>query len=216
MVITSRNQENVDAAQRELAVLGGSVGGFACDVSDSASVQRVMKYVLDKYGPVDILVNNAGVTKDNLLALMGEEDWDEVIRTNLKGAFNCTKAVIRGMIKKRWGRILNVSSVIGLKGNAGQANYAASKAGLIGFTKSLALELAPRNITANAIAPGFIETAMTAKIPEAERAKALERIPLGRFGSPQEVASLIAFLVSDEAGYITGQVISIDGGLLTA
>ena len=164
-------------------------------------------------GRVDILVNNAGITRDNLLLRMSEAEWDAVLSVNLKGAFNCTRAVVRAMVKQRYGRIINISSVIGLRGNAGQANYAASKAGLIGLTKASAQELASRQITVNAIAPGFIETQMTQKIPEESRKRLLELIPQKKLGQPEDVARLAVFLASDDASYITGEVIRVDGGM---
>ncbi len=184
------------------------------DVSDAQQAQHLAQSALDAFGTIDILVNNAGIRRDNLLVRMSEPDWDAVIDTNLKGAFHCCKAVQRTLLRKRYGRIINVSSVVGIKGNAGQANYAAAKAGLIGLTKSLAKELAPRSITVNAVAPGFIETEMTASLTEDVVASALANIPLGRLGQPGEVASLVSFLASDLAAYITGQVLCIDGGMI--
>lgn len=188
---------------------------LTCDVSDAKQVEEVVKKTLDTLGRIDILVNNAGVTRDQLLALMAESDWDSVLSTNLKGCFLFTKAVTKPMIRQRWGRIINLSSVIGIMGNAGQANYAASKGGIIAFTKSVARELAKRNITVNAIAPGFIETAMTAQLKEEAKKELLNQIPLGRFGVPEDVAHSAVFLASDEASYITGQVLQVCGGLLT-
>ena len=173
----------------------------------------MMKQVLDEYGRVDILVNNAGITRDNLLPRLREEDWDAVINVNLKGAYNCARAVMRPMLKARWGRIINISSVVGLTGNAGQANYAAAKAGLLGFTRSLARELGSRNITVNAVAPGYITTDMTAGLSEENKARMLQNVPLGRFGAPEEVAAAVAFLAGETAGYITGQLIVVDGGM---
>jgi len=188
---------------------------LTCDVSNAKQVDEVIKKTLDTLSRIDILVNNAGVTRDQLLALMTESDWDSVLSTNLKGCFLFTKAVTRPMIKQRSGRIINLSSVIGIMGNAGQANYAASKGGIIAFTKSVARELAKRNITVNAIAPGFIETAMTAELKEEAKKELLNQIPLGRFGVPDDVAHSAVFLASDEAGYITGQVLQVCGGMLT-
>jgi 3-oxoacyl-[acyl-carrier protein] reductase len=185
------------------------------DVTDSQVVVSAVKEVSSSMGNINILVNNAGITRDNLLVRMKESDWDQVLQINLKGVFNCTKAVIRGMMSSRWGRIISISSVVGIMGNAGQANYAASKAGIIGFTKSIAREVGSRNITANAIAPGFIKTEMTDKLPEEVKKDYLSRIPLGRFGKVEDVCNLVYFLASEEASYITGQVIQVDGGLLT-
>ena len=183
------------------------------DVSDLADTEAGIKQVLDRFGQLDILVNNAGITRDGLLVRMSEEDWDAVISINLKGAFNCSKAVARPMMKARGGRIISISSVVGVIGNPGQANYAASKAGLIGFTKTLARELAARNITVNAVAPGFIETDMTAKMTDEARDYMLGQVPLGRPGSPDDVANAVLFLASDQASYITGQVLQINGGM---
>jgi 3-oxoacyl-[acyl-carrier protein] reductase len=186
----------------------------AGDISKSEDVEALFKAANDTFGGVDILVNNAGITRDNLLARMEEKDWDLVLTVNLKGAFLCTKAASRGMMKKRYGRIVNISSVVGIMGNAGQANYSASKAGLIGLTKSTARELASRNITANAVAPGYIATDMTKDLPEEAKAKHLQSVPLGRPGTPQDISGAVLFLVSEAASYITGQVIHIDGGML--
>ena len=185
------------------------------DVGDSSKVDSAVAGVISALGKIDILVNNAGITRDNLLLRMTEEDFDAVIRTNLKGTFLLTKTVSRHMIKQRSGRIINMSSVVGLMGNAGQSNYSAAKAGIIGFTKSMARELGSRGVTVNAIAPGFIQTAMTAALPETVRNAFLQQIPLGRFAEPEEVAELALYLASDAAGYVTGQIIGINGGLYT-
>ncbi|MBE0477798.1 3-oxoacyl-[acyl-carrier-protein] reductase [Candidatus Aerophobetes bacterium] len=187
---------------------------FKVDVSELTLVKEAVSKVIDKFSHIDILVNNAGITRDKLILRMREEEWDSVIQINLKGVFNCIKAVSPFMLRRKNGRIVNISSIIGLRGNAGQANYAASKAGIIGLTKSCAREFAARKITVNAVAPGFIQTGMTEKLMEKEKAKKfISQIPLGRVGSPREVASLIGYLCSDEASYITGEVIRIDGGL---
>ncbi|MDP2859396.1 MAG: 3-oxoacyl-[acyl-carrier-protein] reductase [Bacillota bacterium] len=205
-----------DAAGEVVATIragGGEAFPLRADVSDAGQVESMVEEIVRRYGTVDILVNNAGVTRDALLVRMKEADWDKVVGSNLKSVYNCTKAVCRLMMKQRWGRIINISSTVGLHGNAGQANYAASKAGIIGFTKSIAKELAPRGITVNAVAPGFIETDMTAVLGEDVKASYLSRIPLGRFGTPDDVAHVVVFLASDGASYITGQTVAIDGGL---
>ena len=212
-VMMTGTGESVHKACEELRKKGFNVSSFAGDISDAATAQSLIDVTVDTYGSVDVLVNNAGITRDKLLIRMEEEDWDDVLRINLKGTFLCTKAAIRLMMKKRSGRIINISSIVGLMGNVGQANYAASKAGIIGFTKSIAKEFASRGITCNAIAPGFIETSMTDALSEEIKEMYLKGIPLGRFGTPSEVADLAVFLASDKASYITGQVINIDGGL---
>ena len=200
-------------AQAIAAELGERAVGVACDVGKMPQVESAVAAAEKALGPIDVLVNNAGITRDNLLLRMSDTEWDEVLEANLKGAFNTTRSVLKGMMKRRAGRIINISSVIGLSGNKGQANYAASKAGLIGFTKSVAKEYGSRNILVNAIAPGFIETDMTGALPEEARAAMLGGISLGRFGRPEDVAGAVLFLASELAGYITGQVLVIDGGL---
>ncbi|MBA2874025.1 3-oxoacyl-[acyl-carrier-protein] reductase [Thermaerobacillus caldiproteolyticus] len=198
----------------EIVNMGGEAFAIQADVSNAEAVDRMVKEVLDRFERLDILVNNAGVTRDNLLMRMKEEEWDEVINTNLKGVFNCTKAVTRPMMKQRYGRIVNVASVVGVIGNAGQANYVAAKAGVIGLTKTAAKELASRNITVNAIAPGFITTDMTDRLSEDIRTEMLKQIPLARFGEPEDIAKVVAFLVSDAANYMTGQTLHVDGGMV--
>lgn len=192
---------------------GGRAEAFQADVSDFQQAQALIKFAIDTFGDLHILVNNAGITRDQVIMLMSEEDWDEVIRVNLKSTFNCSKAAVRHMMRKRYGRIINITSVAGQMGNAGQTNYAASKAGQIGFTKALAREVAARNITVNAIAAGYIETDIWANVPEAMREQVLRLIPLGRKGEPEEIAYAVAFLASDQAAYITGQVLGVDGGM---
>jgi 3-oxoacyl-[acyl-carrier protein] reductase len=193
---------------------GGGGRGYACDVSDSAACTALIAAVEADIGPVGILVNNAGIARDNVLVRLRDEDWQAVFDTNLKGAFNTTRAVARGMMKRRSGRIVNIASVVGLTGNRGQANYAASKAGMVGFSKSVALELASRGVLVNVVAPGFIETDMTAELPEEARAALSERIPLGRIGRPEDVAGVVRFLAGPAGSYMTGQVIVVDGGMV--
>jgi 3-oxoacyl-[acyl-carrier protein] reductase len=201
-------------AEAVAAEIGGDAKGFACDIGQPEQVTKLVSDVEAAFGGLDILVNNAGITKDNLMLRMKDEDWNSVLETNLRSAFIAIRAAQRGMMKKRWGRIINIASVVGLIGNAGQANYAASKAGLIGLSKSVAKELASRNILCNVVAPGFISTDMTdAMTPEAVAALAAQ-IPLARFGAPQDVAGVVAFLASEHAGYITGQVLTVDGGMV--
>lgn len=207
------NLAKAQEVQAEIEAQGGQAILVQGNVADFETVQAIVKTVTEKFGTVDILVNNAGITRDNLLIKMSESDFDDVIATNLKGVFNCTKAVARLMMKQRSGRIINLSSVVGLTGNVSQANYAAAKAGVIGFTKSTAKELASRNVTVNAVAPGFISTDMTDVLSDKVREELLKGIPAGRIGDAEDVANLVAFLVSDQADYITGQVISVDGGM---
>lgn len=209
------SDEKAKALEKELAGTGGTVKGYKSDAADFEAAQKLIDRVVDEFGQVDILVNNAGITRDTLLMRMTEEQWDEVIRVNLKSVFNLTKAVIRPMMKARSGSIVNMSSVVGVKGNAGQANYSASKAGILGFTKSVALELGSRNIRSNAIAPGFIETEMTGALDEKTVQGWREAIPMKRGGTPEDVANLAVFLASDMSAYITGQTIHVDGGMLT-
>jgi len=210
-------QRNAAAADETVAAITAADGAaisIQADVSVSADVERLFKTVIDQYGTVDILVNNAGITRDTLLLRMKEDDFDTVIDTNLRGVYLCTKAALRPMTRARSGRIINITSVVGLIGNAGQSNYAAAKAGIIGFTRAVAREMASRGITVNAVAPGYIETELTAGLGEQARAAILEAIPLRRFGTPQDVANLVCFLASDAAAYITGQTLTVDGGMV--
>jgi len=212
--VVSRTQENSEKVAAEIRALGRKAWAFAVDVADAAAVSAAAEKILAEAGKVDILVNNAGVTRDGLLMRMSDADWDTVLDTNLKGAFLVTKAFSRAMIKARTGRIINISSVIGLIGNAGQSNYAASKAGLIGFTQSCAREFAGRGITVNAIAPGFIETDMTAELNEALRAEILKKIPLGMLGQSDDIAAAALYLAGTSGRYVTGQVLTVDGGMV--
>jgi len=216
IVVADVNLEIAQKTAMEIEVLGRKALALEMDVTNYEKVEEGINKILDKMGKVDILVNNAGITKDNLLLRMSQADWDAVINVNLKGTFNCIKAVCRPMIKQRSGRIISIASIIGLMGNPGQANYAASKAGIIALTKTVAKELASRNINANAVAPGFIQTEMTAGLAEDIKKKMLEAIPLAKLGTPGDVANLCLFLASDESSYITGQTIIIDGGMVMA
>ncbi|MBE8951526.1 MAG: 3-oxoacyl-[acyl-carrier-protein] reductase [Quinella sp. 1Q7] len=208
------NSSKAESVRNEIESAGGTAMLVQGDVSNFETVNSLVKQVVDAWGRLDILINNAGITRDNLLLKMSEDDFDRVIATNLKGVFNCTKAVTRLMMKQRGGRIVNMSSVVGLKGNISQANYAAAKAGIIGFTKTAARELASRGVTVNAVAPGLINTDMTAALSEKVKEVMLQEIPAGRMGTPEDVANAVAFLVSDQAAYITGQVLSVDGGMV--
>lgn len=203
-------QETIDA----IKAVGGEAIAVQADVSQAEAVEALVKQTLDTFGRIDILVNNAGITRDNLLLRMKEDDWDAVMNTNLKGIFHCTKQVSRVMIKQKSGKIINMTSVVGVMGNAGQSNYAAAKAGVIGFTKSMAKELAPRGITVNAVAPGFITTDMTSVLSDQVKSEMANSIPLGRMGNPEDVAAAVVFLASKSAGYITGQTLHVDGGMV--
>ena len=208
------NAGAADEVVREIGANDGQALALQADVSRSEDVERLFKAVLDRYSKIDILVNNAGITRDTLLLRMKEDDFDAVIDTNLRGVFLCTKAALRPMTKARGGRIINITSVVGLMGNAGQSNYAAAKAGIIGFTKSAAREMASRGITINAVAPGYIETELTGVLSDQFKTAILDNIPLGRLGTPQDVANLVCFLASDAAAYITGQTLTVDGGMV--
>ncbi|MDX1673414.1 MAG: 3-oxoacyl-[acyl-carrier-protein] reductase [Longimicrobiales bacterium] len=212
VVVTSRSEETAAAVAAELP--GDGHLGAGCDVADRAAVDALIERIDEEVGPLDIVVNNAGVTDDNILVRLSDEAWDRVIDTNLKGAFNVVRAVSRGMMKRRSGRIINITSVVGLTGNRGQVNYAASKAGLLGLTKSVAKELASRNVLCNAVAPGFIETDMTADLTDEARSTLQGQIALGRLGDPEDVAGVVAFLAGPDASYMTGQVLVVDGGMV--
>ena len=213
IALAARNEAKLEAVAAEIAAAGGQAKPFLMDVSDEASIRAAAKAATAHFGTVEILVNNAGITRDTLLLRMKRADWDAVMTTNLTGAFPLTQALLNPMLRARWGRIINVSSVVGRTGQAGQANYAASKAGLIGFTRSMAREVASRSVTVNAVAPGYIETAMTSVLEDKQREALLSHIPLGRAGTDEEVAHAVAFLASPQAGYITGHVLDINGGL---
>ncbi|MBI4552785.1 MAG: 3-oxoacyl-[acyl-carrier-protein] reductase [Candidatus Latescibacteria bacterium] len=216
VVVTSREQQRAEDAAGRLRADGGAAIGLATVVHEAASAAAMVGRVLEQFGAIHILVNNAATVRDNLLLRMKPQDWDDVIRVNLGGVFHCTQAVSRTMLKQRAGRIINLTSIVGVIGNAGQANYAASKAGIIGFTKSVARELASRGITVNAVAPGLIETDMTSGLPQTVREAFIADTPLGRAGLPEDVAGVVAFLASDDGAFITGQVIHVDGGLVMA
>lgn len=212
----ARNEEKLQALAAEIGVSGGKAAPLSLDVSDSGAIAAAIKRVLEERGRIDILVNNAGITRDNLLMRMKPEDWEIVLKTNLDGAYHCIRAVLPGMVKQRYGRIINIASVVAQTGNAGQANYIASKAGLIGLTKAVAAEVASRSITVNAVAPGYIKTPMTQKLPDAVRQKILSLVPLQRIGTDREVAQAVRFLASDEASYITGHCLNVNGGMYMA
>jgi len=213
VVNSSKSAEAAEEVASEIRANGGQAVAVVADVSVQADAEQLVKSAIDTYGRIDILVNNAGTTRDTLLMRMSEADWDAVLDLNLKGTFFCTKAAVRPMLRSKGGRIINITSVSGLAGNAGQANYAASKAGLVGFTKSVARELASRSITCNAVAPGYVPTALTNVLPDNLKAKVIEAIPLGRVGSAEEIAAAVVYLASDEAAYVTGHVLTVDGGM---
>ena len=214
VAVTARSQEKLDELVKEITAAGGKAAAFALDVANEEQIKTVFKDAITQLGKIDILVNNAGITKDTLIMRMKRADWDALINTNLTSAYLCTQQVISSMLKQRWGRIINITSVFGQTGQAGQANYASSKAGLIGLTMALAREVASRNITCNAVAPGFIETSMTSGLSDDFKQTALKMIPLGRVGTPDDVANAVAFLASEEASYITGHVLNVNGGML--
>jgi 3-oxoacyl-[acyl-carrier protein] reductase len=214
VALASRSQEKLDQVAQHILAAGGQAAAFPVDVSDEGQIKAVFKTILAQFGKVDILINNAGVTRDQLVMRMKRSDWDTVLNTNLTSAYLCTQQVIGPMLKRRWGRIINITSVFGQTGQAGQANYASSKAGLIGLTMAIAREVGSRSITCNAVAPGFIETAMTSALSDELKQTALHAIPLGRIGSPEDVAQAVAFLASEQAAYITGHVLNVNGGML--
>ena len=212
VICVARSEDKIKELSSEIENKGGRAIPIACDIGDGVAFSNTIKSVVDQFGKLDILINNAGITRDALLMRMNESQWDEVIQTNLKGAFFGMKAAIRPMIKNKFGRIINITSIVGLTGNPGQANYAASKAGLIGMTQSIAKEVGSRGITVNCIAPGWIDTEMTEELPENSKRDLLDRIPIGKIGKPENIAHAAVFLASDEASYITGQTITVDGG----
>lgn len=212
-VVVNDVDKAAEVVSQEIRAIGKQGQAVMADVSSTSDVAKLIETATVTYGRIDILVNNAGINRDQLLVRMSDEDWDKVINIDLKSVFLCTRAVLRPMIKQRWGRIISISSIVGLMGNAGQANYASAKAGIIGFTRSVAREVASRGITANAIAPGFIDTEMTQQLPQNQRQELIARIPSGRLGSPEDVAAAVCFLASEEASYITGQVLTVDGGM---
>jgi 3-oxoacyl-[acyl-carrier protein] reductase len=214
VAVAARNREKLDELVAQITAAGGNAAAFVMDVADEVQVKAGIKAAIAHFGKIDILVNNAGITRDQLVMRMKRADWDSVLSTNLTSAYLCIQQVIGSMLKQRWGRIINITSVFGQMGQAGQANYAASKAGLIGLTMAMAREVASRNITCNAVAPGFIETSMTAALSEEFKQTAVKQIPLGRVGSPVDVAAAVRFLASDQASYITGHVLNVNGGLL--
>ena len=214
LALAARNQEKLQELVSQIEAAGGKAAAFPLDVGDEEQIKSTFKAVVGQFGKIDILVNNAGITRDQLIMRMKRSDWDSVLNTNLTSAYLCTQQAISSMLKQRWGRIINITSVFGQTGQAGQANYAASKAGLIGLTMAVAREVGSRNITCNAVAPGFIETAMTSGLGDDFKQNAMKMIPLGRVGSPEDVAGAVAFLSSDEASYITGHVLNVNGGML--
>ena len=208
----ARNKEALDATIKTITEEGGKAHAFSCDISNNDDFRNISLNIFKNYGSIDILVNNAGITKDNLLLRMSDNQWDDVLNINLKGPFTCTRSVVKHMMKNKFGRIINITSIVGITGNAGQANYAASKSGLIGLTKSIAKEFASRGITANCVAPGWIKTSMTDQLSTEVKNKFLSQIPIGKIGQSKDIANTVIFLASDEAGYITGQTITVDGG----
>jgi 3-oxoacyl-[acyl-carrier protein] reductase len=214
LALAARNQEKLNDLATQIAAAGGKAEAFLLDVGDEEQIKATFKAVIERFGKIDILVNNAGITRDQLVMRMKRADWDSVLNTNLTSAYLCTQQAIGSMLKQRWGRIINITSIFGQMGQAGQANYAASKAGLIGLTMAIAREVGSRNITCNAVAPGFIETAMTSVLKDDFKENAIKMIPLGRVGSPEDVAGAVAFLASEEASYISGHVLNVNGGML--